>query len=164
MSRIKHSFCRWCYGSIPLEDLCLAAKDIGIPSIELVVIQRCVSECITITVLVTFTFVFNMPRGSTSASGEKLWREKSSPELSRVLPLYVEEERVRSVPSGANSSGVGSPEVMSSICRQLCVVTKRPNFLEHGHFWNRSETLDPSSAPLRTRLASTESQSREKDI
>ncbi len=36
MSRINHSFCRWCYQSIPLEDLCLAAKEIGIPSIELV--------------------------------------------------------------------------------------------------------------------------------
>ena len=36
MSRIHHSFCRWCYQSTPLEDLCLAAKDIGIPSIELV--------------------------------------------------------------------------------------------------------------------------------
>ena len=90
-----------------------------------------------------------MPRGSTSASGEKLWREKSSPELSRVLPLYVEEERVRSVPSGANSSGVGSPEVMSSICRQYSSVCgdETSNFLEHGHFWNRSETLDPSSSP-----------------
>ena len=36
MSRINHSVCRWCYHSIPLEDLCLAAKDIGISSIELV--------------------------------------------------------------------------------------------------------------------------------
>lgn len=36
MSRIKHSVCRWCYDSIPLEDLCVVAKDIGIPSIELV--------------------------------------------------------------------------------------------------------------------------------
>jgi hydroxypyruvate isomerase len=36
MSRINHSLCRWCYATIPLEDLCLAAKDIGISSIELV--------------------------------------------------------------------------------------------------------------------------------
>lgn len=36
MSRIHHSFCRWCYAGIPLEDLCLAAKDIGVSSIELV--------------------------------------------------------------------------------------------------------------------------------
>jgi hydroxypyruvate isomerase len=34
--RINHSVCRWCYQAIPLEDLCKAAKDIGIASIELV--------------------------------------------------------------------------------------------------------------------------------
>ncbi|MES2475121.1 MAG: TIM barrel protein [Verrucomicrobiota bacterium] len=33
---IRHSFCRWCYDSIPLEDLCIAAKNLGIPSIDLV--------------------------------------------------------------------------------------------------------------------------------
>jgi hydroxypyruvate isomerase len=35
MTRIRHSVCKWCYGSTPLEDLCIAAKDIGIESIEL---------------------------------------------------------------------------------------------------------------------------------
>ncbi|NDC64169.1 MAG: hydroxypyruvate isomerase [Planctomycetia bacterium] len=32
---VRHSVCRWCYGGIPLEDLCVAARDIGIDSIEL---------------------------------------------------------------------------------------------------------------------------------
>jgi hydroxypyruvate isomerase len=34
--KINHSVCRWCYGSISLEDLCKASKEIGITSIELV--------------------------------------------------------------------------------------------------------------------------------
>lgn len=34
--RINHSACRWCYESIPFEDLCKAAKEIGLKSIELV--------------------------------------------------------------------------------------------------------------------------------
>jgi hydroxypyruvate isomerase len=33
--RINHSVCRWCYGKIPLEDLCKAAKAMGIRSIDL---------------------------------------------------------------------------------------------------------------------------------
>ncbi|MEP6735014.1 MAG: TIM barrel protein [Chryseolinea sp.] len=33
--KINHSVCRWCYNAIPFEDLCKAAKDIGIASIEL---------------------------------------------------------------------------------------------------------------------------------
>ena len=32
---IRHSVSRWCYGSIPLEELCQACKEIGIESIEL---------------------------------------------------------------------------------------------------------------------------------
>jgi len=32
---INHSVCRWCYNSIPLEQLCEGVKDIGIKSIEI---------------------------------------------------------------------------------------------------------------------------------
>lgn len=32
---IHHSVCQWCYGDIPLEKLCEAAKEIGIQSIDL---------------------------------------------------------------------------------------------------------------------------------
>ena len=33
--RLKHSVSRWCYGKIPLDDLCEAAKGIGFKSVEL---------------------------------------------------------------------------------------------------------------------------------
>jgi hydroxypyruvate isomerase len=33
--RIHQSVCRWCYGKIPLEDLCLAAKRMGLVGIDL---------------------------------------------------------------------------------------------------------------------------------
>src|SRR3954468_504648 len=33
--RLKHSVSRWCYGKIPIDDLCDAAKAIGFKSIEL---------------------------------------------------------------------------------------------------------------------------------
>ena len=33
--RVNHSVCRWCYGKIPLDDLCIAAKAMGITSIDL---------------------------------------------------------------------------------------------------------------------------------
>jgi len=33
---INHAVCRWCYQSIPLEDLCKSAKEIGIKGIDLV--------------------------------------------------------------------------------------------------------------------------------
>ena len=34
--RINHSACRWCYGGIPIEELCAAAKKIGLSGIDLV--------------------------------------------------------------------------------------------------------------------------------
>lgn len=34
-TRINHSVCKWCYNSIPLEDLCVAGKEFGLKSIEL---------------------------------------------------------------------------------------------------------------------------------
>ena len=33
---INHSACRWCYGSIPLEEFCAASKEIGLKAIDLV--------------------------------------------------------------------------------------------------------------------------------
>ena len=33
---IHHSVCRWCYGDIPLEELCVAVKKIGFAAIDLV--------------------------------------------------------------------------------------------------------------------------------
>jgi hydroxypyruvate isomerase len=33
--RIRHSVCKWCYGSIPLDDFCKSAKEIGLESVEL---------------------------------------------------------------------------------------------------------------------------------
>ena len=33
--KVNHSVCRWCYDKIPLEDLCKAANQIGLASIEL---------------------------------------------------------------------------------------------------------------------------------
>ena len=32
---INHSVCKWCYGSIPLEEFCVSAKKMGIKSVEL---------------------------------------------------------------------------------------------------------------------------------
>ncbi len=34
-SRINHSVCKWCYGSIPLEEFCVAGKEMGLKSVEL---------------------------------------------------------------------------------------------------------------------------------
>jgi len=37
--RINHSVCKWCYNSIPLEEFCQAAKDMGLQSVELLEVK-----------------------------------------------------------------------------------------------------------------------------
>ena len=34
-NRVNHSVCKWCYGKMPLEEFCQAAKQIGLQSVEL---------------------------------------------------------------------------------------------------------------------------------
>lgn len=37
---VNHSVCKWCYPDIALEDLCIAGKDIGLSSIELLTVDQ----------------------------------------------------------------------------------------------------------------------------
>lgn len=37
--RINHSVCKWCYGKIPLEEFCAAAKEMGLQSVELLEVK-----------------------------------------------------------------------------------------------------------------------------
>jgi hydroxypyruvate isomerase len=34
-TRINHSVCKWCYGSIPLDEFCAAGREMGLKSVEL---------------------------------------------------------------------------------------------------------------------------------
>ncbi|MBK9137365.1 MAG: TIM barrel protein [Verrucomicrobia bacterium] len=36
---INHSVCKWCYGNIPLDEFCVAAKGMGIKSVELLTVD-----------------------------------------------------------------------------------------------------------------------------
>ena len=38
--RIHHSVCRWCYDRIPLDDLCAAAKEMGLQSVEILPLDQ----------------------------------------------------------------------------------------------------------------------------
>jgi len=37
--RINHSVCKWCYEKIPLDEFCAAGKDIGLQSVELLLVK-----------------------------------------------------------------------------------------------------------------------------
>src|SRR6266436_6254240 len=37
--RINHSVCKWCYSKVKLEDLCVAGKEMGLRSVELLTVD-----------------------------------------------------------------------------------------------------------------------------
>src|SRR5467141_1815734 len=37
--RINHSVCKWCYPKVSLEDLCTAGKEMGLHSVELLLVK-----------------------------------------------------------------------------------------------------------------------------
>src|SRR5438874_4233508 len=37
--RVNHSVCKWCYPKVSLEDLCVAGKEMGLQSIELLLVS-----------------------------------------------------------------------------------------------------------------------------
>ena len=37
--RVNHSVCKWCYKNIPLDEFCVAAKEIGLQSVELLEVK-----------------------------------------------------------------------------------------------------------------------------
>jgi hydroxypyruvate isomerase len=85
--RIRHSVCRWPYNGIPLDDLCRAAKEIGITSIELVAPDE-------FHILKNYDLDCAMPWGA----GMGIERGFNNPELhdelvadyERVIPLVAE--------------------------------------------------------------------------
>jgi len=66
-SRLKHSVSRWCYGKIPLDDLCEAAKSFGYKSVELLsepdwpIVKRHGLECALANGFGTIPVGFNRP-------------------------------------------------------------------------------------------------------
>lgn len=84
---IKHSVCKWCYGDIPLEEFCQAAKQIGLQSVELLGPHEW-------PVLKKYGLTCAMPQGA----GLGITRGFNNPELhnelvedyQRVIPMVAE--------------------------------------------------------------------------
>lgn len=59
--RINHSVCRWCYNGISLDDLCIAGKEFGLKSVELIKPE----EMATLKKHDMTCAIFNFPTGKT---------------------------------------------------------------------------------------------------
>jgi len=84
--RINHSVCKWCYGSIPLEEFCQAAREMGLQSVELLE----VSDFPTLKKYdLTCAVVSGVPGGITSGLNRVENHDKIVEFMERTLPAVA---------------------------------------------------------------------------
>ncbi len=85
--RIKQSVCRWCYDKIPLEELCQAAKNMGLHSVELLGVKD-------FPVLkkhdLTCAMVSGIPGGITSGLNRLENHDKIVAHMEKTIPAAAE--------------------------------------------------------------------------
>ncbi len=85
--RINHSVCKWCYGKIPLEEFCVAAKEIGLQSVELLEVK----DFPTLKKHgLTCAVVSGVPGGITSGLNRVENHDKIVEFMAQTLPVAAE--------------------------------------------------------------------------
>jgi hydroxypyruvate isomerase len=85
--RIHQSVCRWCYNKIPLDELCQAAKDIGLQSVELLEVK----DFSTLKKYgLTCAMVSGVPGGITSGLNRIENHDKIVAFMEQTLPAVAE--------------------------------------------------------------------------
>ena len=104
--RLKQSACRWCYDAIPLDDLCAAAKRIGLQSVELLdekdwpVVKRHGLTCAMANGPCTIRVGFNRP-----SEHDRLVKESE-----RLLPLVAAAGLPNMIVFSGNRDGMSDGE------------------------------------------------------
>jgi hydroxypyruvate isomerase len=84
---INHSVCKWCYGKIPLEEFCVAAKEIGLQSVELLEVK----DFPTLKKYgLTCAVVSGVPGGITSGLNRLENHDKIFAFMAQTLPTVAE--------------------------------------------------------------------------
>src|SRR5512133_1010797 len=105
--RINHSVCKWCYGSIPLEDFCNSAKEMGIKSVELL-------EVNDFPVLKKHDLVCAMVSGVPGGIGSGLNRKENHDKIvaffEKTSPIVAEHGYPNIVCFSGNRAGMSDEE------------------------------------------------------
>jgi hydroxypyruvate isomerase len=117
--RIRQSVCQWCYDKIPLDDLCAAAKRIGLQSVELLgekqweTVRRHGLTCAMANGPSTIPIGFNRP-----SEHDRLVAESE-----RLLPLVAQAGVPNMIVVSGNRAGMGDAEGLENCVRGLQRIT-----------------------------------------
>lgn len=117
--RLKQSVCQWCYSNMPLDDLCAAAKKIGLQSVELLsekdwpVVKKYGLTCAMANGPSTIPVGFNRP-----SEHDRLVAESE-----RLLPLVAAAGLPSMIVFSGNRAGMGDGEGLANCVAGLKRIT-----------------------------------------
>ncbi len=117
--RLKQSVCQWCYSDMPLDDLCAAAKKIGLLSVELLsekdwpVVKKYGLTCAMANGPSTIPVGFNRP-----SEHDRLVAESE-----RLLPLVAAAGLPNMIVFSGNRAGMGDGEGLANCAAGLKRIT-----------------------------------------
>ena len=118
--RLKQSVCQWCYSSMPLDELCAAAKRIGLLSVELLsekdwpVVKQHGLTCAMANGPSTIPVGFNRP-----SEHDRLVAESE-----RLLPLVAAAGLPNMIVFSGNRAGMGDGEGLANCVAGLKRITR----------------------------------------
>ena len=107
---LKHSVCKWCYASIPLDDLCAKGSGFGLVSVELLGENdwaTCAKRGMTCAVA-------NGPSGITDGWNLPADHDKLVKESERLLPLVAAAKLPQMIVFSGNRRGMSDAEGMAN--------------------------------------------------
>lgn len=120
-NKINHSVCQWCYGSIPLEDLAKAAKEIGLKSIELLrADQWAVVQKYGLTCAMAYATDLGLNKGFNDPS----LHEKFLKDYSTSIPKAPAAGLKSVICFSGNANGLSAEQGIENCARGLAPVLK----------------------------------------
>jgi hydroxypyruvate isomerase len=117
--RIKHSVCKWCYGSIPLAEFCQKVKPMGIASVELLG----ENEWPTVKAAGLTVAVASGPGGIADGWNKPADHDKLTKESERLLPLIAQAGLPNMIVFSGNRRGLSDDEGLKNCAEGLKRIT-----------------------------------------
>jgi hydroxypyruvate isomerase len=118
--RINHSVCKWCYDKIPLETLCQAGKEMGLQSIELLL----VSDFPTLKKYdLSCAMVTGVPGGITSGLNRVENHDKIVEYFEQTIPATADAGYPNIICFSGNRKGMSDEEGLKNCVKGLQRIT-----------------------------------------
>ncbi|MEZ4776138.1 MAG: TIM barrel protein [Bacteroidia bacterium] len=118
---INHSVCRWCYSKIPLEDLCKAAKEMGLKAIDLLNPDE---WHVAIEHGLEVSMSFGSPLGITKGFNDPQYHAQLYKDLAEIIPKAAEMGLKNIICFSGNRNGMSDEVGMENCAVGLDPVVK----------------------------------------